>query len=426
MTPSHSLRHRVVRAFTVFAVVLITVMLVSTHVVFHFSEDSILVKQLEAELEHLESHPELLEQPVIELGRFITAYVGLDGAGELRHRLEGLKPGKHELGHFRIFGPDEEIHVVVKDLAGRQEKLYLVHDATSLQTVQYRIPLSLATICAGLLMAGLAGTFTGWILAGVVIRPVTSLVDTLRSGSLDEIADAIEPARYGEEVGVLAAALRDAAVRLRGFVAREREFTANASHELRTPVTVIRGAAELLRKQIGDQKPALHKPLARIERAVAAMEETVEVFLAVAREAELKAPVEGTFLADAVSEVVEQHRHLVADRPVGIVVRVPETLRIEAPPRALAIVLGNLVANAFRRTLQGSVTIAWHEGRLEVVDTGPGVPEHILGIARERHLSTDQGHGLGLSIANALCDRFGWRLELVGAAGTGTRAILSF
>jgi signal transduction histidine kinase len=212
--------------------------------------------------------------------------------------------------------------------------------------------------------------------------------------------------------------------RLRGFMVRERQFTANASHELRTPVTVIRGASELLEAQIGDREPALRKPLARIQRAVAAMEETIEVFLALARETELTELAGECCPAEIAAEVVEQHRRLLEDRPVAVVVQVPESLRIEAPPRALAIVLGNLVANAFRRTLRGSVTLKWQDEHLEVVDTGPGIPEHLADNATERHLSSGHGYGLGLSIVTALCERFGWRLELVGAPGTGARAIL--
>jgi signal transduction histidine kinase len=104
--------------------------------------------------------------------------------------------------------------------------------------------------------------------------------------------------------------------------------------------------------------------------------------------------------------------------------QVPETVRVQAPPRVLAIVLGNLVGNAFRRTLSGAVTISWHDGRLEVTDTGPGIPSEIVASACQRHVAGEHGHGLGLSIVSALCERFGWQLDLESREGSGTCATL--
>lgn len=61
-----------------------------------------------------------------------------------------------------------------------------------------------------------------------------------------------------------------------------------------------------------------------------------------------------------------------------------------------------------------------------MTDTGPGIPPGIATSALERHVSSDRGHGLGLSIVSALCERLGWELRLEAGEGPGTSVRLSF
>jgi signal transduction histidine kinase len=425
VTGPRSLRRRITVAFAVFAVVLIGVLLLSFDSVLHVTEDTVLQSQLELEAERLRARSDLLAEPVIEVDRRVTAYVGLAAApAELAPRLANLEPGTHELGGFLDRVQEEEIHVRVASMDGRAELLYLVYDATSPSDARLIGPVYASAVVMGLLLAGLIGAMTGRLVAGLVIRPVVSLADEVRTGSLETLTERIDPGDYGEEVGVLAEALAEAAGRLRGFVVRERQFTANASHELRNPITVIRGAAELLEGKIDGGSPALVEPVARIQRAVAAMEETIEVFLALAREGELAVPDASCSLREVVDEVVEQNRRLLQGKPVGVKVEVPGTVHVQAPRRVLAIVLGNLVGNAFRRTLRGAVTIGWHQDHLEVRDTGPGIPQEIVASAGRRHVASEPGHGLGLSIVSALCERVGWQLDLDSCEGSGSCATL--
>lgn len=425
MSRPRSLRRRVVTAFSVFAVLLTVALLASFDGVYHVTEDMVLERQLAVEADELEADPDLLDQPVIEVGRNMTAYLGLDGVPEgLRDRMEDLGPGVHEFGDFDDIFVDEEVHVVVRELRGRPEQLYVVFEATRLLDTRHEGLVYLIAIGISLLIVGVVGLVAGRYLTGVVIQPVSSLAEELREGSLETLADRIDPESFGDEVGVLAEALAEAADRLGGFIARERQFTANASHELRTPIAVIRGAAEILETKIAGQNPELSRPLARIQRSVTAMEETIELFLALAREGELESPEDGCSVAEIVGEVVEENRRYLKDKPVGVTVQVPDDVRVQAPPRVLAVVLGNLVGNAFRRTACGSVTVGWRDGRVEVVDTGPGIPEEIAGSATQRHVGTEHGYGLGLNIAKALCDRSGWELEFSSAEGTGTCASL--
>jgi signal transduction histidine kinase len=143
------------------------------------------------------------------------------------------------------------------------------------------------------------------------------------------------------------------------------------------------------------------------------MEETIDIFLELAREGSLVGDIDFCSLRLLVEDVVESHRHALADRPVEIENRVPDDVVVETSERALSIVLGNLIGNAFSRTEEGAVTIDWREGGVEIADTGPGIRGRDLGRVTDRHFTGNGGgYGLGLSIVQTLCGKFGWGLEL--------------
>jgi signal transduction histidine kinase len=237
----------------------------------------------------------------------------------------------------------------------------------------------------------------------------------------------VSPADYPAEVKTLAQALHDAFARITAFVERERQFTANASHELRTPVTVIAGAVELLEARPDAGEPSLARPLQRLRRATAAMEETIEIFLLLAREDAVATTGPPVALRVVAEDVVDQLHHLIGDLPVVVEIDIPPTAHLAADQRVLRIVLGNLVRNALQRTERGQVRIAATEAGLEVSDTGPGIPAEILDRVTGRGVrGSSGGHGLGLAIVRTLCDRCGWRLSISSAEGEGTRITLQF
>jgi signal transduction histidine kinase len=210
-------------------------------------------------------------------------------------------------------------------------------------------------------------------------------------------------------------------------VDRERQFTANASHELRTPVTVIAGAVELLEARPDAGEPSLARPLHRLRRATAAMEETIEIFLLLAREDAVNTTGPPVSLRAVAEDVVDQLHHLIGDLPVVVEVDMAPEVHVTADERVLSIVLGNLVRNALQRTERGHVRIAATQAGLEVSDTGPGIPAELLDRVTGRGVrGSFGGHGLGLAIVRTLCERCGWRLDIESVEGKGTCITLQF
>ena len=99
-------------------------------------------------------------------------------------------------------------------------------------------------------------------------------------------------------------------------------------------------------------------------------------------------------------------------------------------PQALAIVIGNLIRNAFLYTEAGEVVVTLQSNRLLVEDTGTGIHKADLPHLFKRHIrgrgQSQPGQGIGLALVKQLCDRFGWRITVQNSASGGVIASLTF
>jgi len=414
MKKPRSFRRRIVVALLGSGAILVVAFAVTAGLTLFSTEDEIQQNQLLVELEFLLQRDDLADEEIIHVSRFMTAYVGLNSMpADLQVFLAPLGEGVHKLffkPEQHQSGLDSDFQVAIAPMPDRAELLYLVFDVSDIDPNQR--PLIYA-LFAGLAVVSVLLVFLGFTLTAPVVRPLSDLAHLVRSANPDELSEKIHPDEYDEEIGVLARAMRDTIARLHGFIQREREFTGNASHELRTPLTVIRGATEVIELQTAAQEEAVRRPLDRILFAVSEMEETIDIFLELAREDSVVGDIDCCSVRQVVEDVVESHRHVLADRPVEIEIRVPDDVVVETSERALSIVLGNLIGNALSRTEKGAVTIDWREGGVDIADTGPGIHGRDLGRVTDRHFTGNGGgYGLGLSIVQTLCGEFGWRLEL--------------
>lgn len=214
----------------------------------------------------------------------------------------------------------------------------------------------------------------------------------------------LESEKRLDEIGHLSRSVRQAALRMLGFLERERHFTRNASHELRGPLTVIKGATELLRARPDE---AAERPLERIERAVRRMESKIELFLFLARE-DVEAPRLPTPILPAVEECL-QHLPRRPDREHRVQVDVDPGLRLRVSSEALRILLDNLIGNALRHGASGEVKVTALEDRLSVENP---LVAPIQDAEELKAPFMGDGSGLGLAIVDDLCRRYGWTLRL--------------
>jgi len=225
------------------------------------------------------------------------------------------------------------------------------------------------------------------------------------------------------ELDAVADALDTTATRLDTMLARERSFSADASHQLRTPLAALRMRLEMARLDPRiDRATLIDEALTEVER----LQGTIDDLLALARDThEDRTPLP---VATVVEEVDQSwHGSLAADgRPLRTLVE-PNAPTVRASPAAVRQVLDVLVDNAATHgagTVMVRARAAGTGLAIEVSDEGPGVqgvdPEHVF----RRRRKDDQRHGVGLALARSLTEAEGGRLILQRAAPAPVFAIV--
>src|SRR6185312_6883661 len=256
----------------------------------------------------------------------------------------------------------------------------------------------------------------GLWLSRKVLKPVTELADRLRDFRKAGKAEPLAPHFADDEVGELAHALDEYSARLTAMVERDREFNSDVSHELRTPLAVIASTTELLQGS-PDLTPKLAERLKRIERASRQATELIEALLLLSR-AERRGPTRGetTDLAKLAADVIESQRPQMRGKPLTIELVVNSPVSVNAPASVLSVALTNLIGNAIKYTLEGSVRVEVGNGQVEVIDTGPGIKPEDAERLFQRGVRGEgvggSGAGLGLAIVRRLCELYGWHVSM--------------
>jgi signal transduction histidine kinase len=338
--------------------------------------------------------------------------------------LLAMPPGYHDW-------TNDGLDFVVSVSERFDQRLYLVFDRTNVSRLAAYY--GLVPLAAVLLVLYLSS----WVSFRRLRRAVSPLISLARK--VRELEDAPSnvqgvqslqvPADADDEVRELTEALLRYSQRLAHLHERERQFTRDASHELRSPLTVIRMAASILLED-PDLGEAKRRTAQRIQRACFDMEELTDAFLLLARESETGLPVEAICVNDIVGEEVERAKLLVADKPISAAVHGTHRLFLDAPEKVLSILLGNLLRNAFSYTDAGEVVVEIGAGKVRIRDTGVGMaPETIEEMFRpfvRGDNNRRSGHGVGLTIVRRLSDRFGWPIDIASEPGVGTTVTISF
>jgi len=280
----------------------------------------------------------------------------------------------------------------------------------------------LFSVIGAVFLFGLLSLVLGLWLSRKVLKPVSELARRLRDFRKTGKAEPLAPHFADDEVGELALALDEYSQRLTAMVERDREFNSDVSHELRTPLAVIASTTELLQGS-PDLTDKLRERLKRIERSSRQATELIEALLLLSR-AERRGPTRGetTEVAKVASDVIESQRPQMRDKPISIELLVKQPLSVNAPASVLSVALTNLIGNAIKYTLEGTVTVEITGDRIEIIDTGPGIKPEDAERLFQRGVRGEgaggSGAGLGLAIVRRLCDLYGWEVSMRPRTGT--------
>jgi signal transduction histidine kinase len=274
----------------------------------------------------------------------------------------------------------------------------------------------LFSVIGAVFLFGLLSLAIGVWLSRKVLKPVSDLANRLRDFRKAGKAEPLAPHFADDEVGELAYALDEYSARLTAMVERDREFNSDVSHELRTPLAVIASTTELLQGS-PDLSEKLSERLKRIERASRQATELIEALLLLSR-AERRGPTRGetTEVGKVAADVIESQRPQMRGKPLTIDLTINEPVNVNAPASVLSVALTNLISNAIKYTLEGSVQVEVGAGGIEVIDTGPGIKPEDAERLFQRGVRGEgvggSGAGLGLAIVRRLCELYGWDVSM--------------
>jgi two-component system, OmpR family, sensor histidine kinase QseC len=276
-----------------------------------------------------------------------------------------------------------------------------------------------AAIAIMLSSAGLA-----WLAVSREWVPIAALARLLDGWDPDKPDMAQLDAEGGKQsnndVGSLIRGLHGLASRIDGYGERERNFTRDASHELRSPLTVIKMSSDMLADET-DLSDFGHRSLERIRRSTRELEALVEAFLILSRESDQGLAEEDFVVNKVLRQEVEYARELIAGRPVELILDEPASFALHASPRVFAVLCGQLIRHALQQTDQGVIVVTVMPGSVSVINPAVDMPEE----GSRRHASVDR-HGFDLAIARRLSDRFQWPLELRSLPGANRVASVRF
>jgi heavy metal sensor kinase len=282
------------------------------------------------------------------------------------------------------------------------------------------IPIALVLAAAG-----------GLWLASVGLRPITDMASRAGRIPLTGMEDLGESDRR-DELGQLARAFNGLVARLRAALQTQRQFMADASHELRTPVSVIRSAADVTLRREQRDESEYREALSIVDGQARRVGRLVDDMLVLARADAGGYPLRPVHLYfdDLVTECSRTLELLARERGVALQARSPGELPMSGDEDLLRRMLLNIVQNAIHHTRSGgAVTIDAEPGAngivVSVSDEGPGIPADERQRIFDRFVQLDparraSGSGLGLPIARWIAEAHGGSLSLTASSATGS------
>jgi signal transduction histidine kinase len=287
--------------------------------------------------------------------------------------------------------------------------------------------LDLAALAGVVLLLGLAA---GAVVAQQIARPIRRLDRAARRVSAGDL-DATVAVEGSTEQRSLARAFNEMTQRVKRLLRGQQDFVADASHQLRTPLTGLRLRLEALEERSRDDGATaaeLEAALGEIDR----LSLIVEELLVLSRAGEHELPGESVDLGDVAERAAERWRHGTEEGPVELEVQRNDGAAVAwCAPHDLDRAIDSLLENALRYSPPGSaVTIETRPGKIEILDRGPGLEsgEEEAVFERFRRGSAGRqgprGTGLGLPIARELARQWGGEVNLSAREGGGTRATI--
>jgi heavy metal sensor kinase len=336
-------------------------------------------------------------------------------------RVQGGRHGFRAAANLIRSATGDYTVVVLQSLHPQQELLRDIR-----RTFYWAIP-------AALLLASLGGYF----LARKSLAPVAEMASQARHMGAANLQDRLAVANPRDELGQLALSFNQLLARIEASFDQQRRFVADASHELRTPVAILRGEAEVTLARADRSPEEYRETLAILRDESRRLARMIEDLFTLTRADAGQYPLSlrDAYLDELATEVLHRARSLALTKNITLSSSIEPDLPIHADEVLLERMLLNLLDNAIKYSPPGSNVelVCRREGAnyvIKVSDNGPGIPGDLQPRIFERFFRADKarsrsdgstvGAGLGLAISRWIAEAHHGRLELTRSDSSGS------
>ena len=355
-----------------------------------------------------------IAQLVDESGRVLDRTPGIPARPLLATRaLASARRGHRVLSQVRV--GDDSVRLLAVATRAQDQNLVVVV-GQSLEARDKALEDLGGVLLLGGPLALLLASFAGYLLTGAALRPVEDMRRQAEAISATSLDERLAPAGRNDELGRLGRTLNDMLARVQAAVAHERTFVADTSHELRSPLAMLRIELELIARD-GPTGVALQRAVRSAIDETGRLGQLADDLLLLTRADEHQLAIQTAPLAvrGLLDAAASRARRQWPSSAVQITVDAPADAIVVADGTRVGQALDNLLANAMRyATARISLTSATRDALVElhVRDDGPGFPPQFLPdawtrFARADIARTEDGAGLGLAIVQTIAELHG-------------------
>ena len=277
----------------------------------------------------------------------------------------------------------------------------------------------------------------GYILINKTIKPLKQILQEIKLLQKNqELSQRLKELKTGDEFEELTNSFNTMLQNIETSVESIKQFSSDASHELKTPLTIIQGEIELCKNK-NLPKDELIQIIQKIDKEQKKLQNIINDFLLLSRLDKELIKSKKALLDKIIFETIEQNLEAIEAKNLELKLNIDDNLEINFDEKYLSIVINNLISNASKYTNKGYILIETKKEQnhiyLYIKDTGIGINkkdqkkifDRFYRVDKVRTSNTD-GIGLGLAIVKKICDKFNTPLELKSIVEKGSNFKLTF
>ncbi|MGB1239035.1 MAG: histidine kinase dimerization/phospho-acceptor domain-containing protein [Pseudomonadales bacterium] len=389
-------QHRIALSFGIFSVTLSLLFGYTLFVSIHDADDSL----REALILKFEQH-------FLDYYARTGDYLNREQAFEMNILLEGRDPIESHLTELPM-GYNEigirSVHVVKGQLPDKSAQVYyLIHHTAKSHAINQNRTQILSAIALTIAFISVLGISIGLLLSRQLARPVQALQRQIRNTDLESAPS--RATTRSDEFGEISRVYAETIDQMRATFAREKRFSSYASHELRTPVSIVKSSLSLWRNceqaepsaQVEQKK---QRAIERIDVACEQMEQVIQSFLHLSRRSLDNQPKGWVDMTQLLQQLLDKYQSVENYQSVVVQAALESQAYCETYPQTAQILFSTLLRNSFEYCAT-SLQVSVSADRIELINDIDS-----LKVARAEHF------GFGLDIVKQLCQQLNWQLEL--------------